>query len=43
MGGQVKLRSLWDKYTQDVNGVIFVVDASDQSRLTEGEEDISDK
>eukprot|EP01084_Bolivina_argentea_P294873 507510_1 len=40
VGGQVKLRTLWDKYTQDVNGVIFVVDASDRSRLNEARDEL---
>jgi ADP-ribosylation factor protein 1 len=36
LGGQAKIRSLWEHYTQDISGVVFVVDASDKGRLKEG-------
>lgn len=33
LGGQVGLRSIWDKYYSDSHAIIFVVDAADRSRF----------
>lgn len=33
IGGLEKMRHLWIKYSQEADGIIFVVDASDKSRL----------
>ncbi|XP_076239465.1 uncharacterized protein LOC143182388 [Calliopsis andreniformis] len=35
IGGSSQIRSLWPKYYSGIHGVIYVVDASDISRLTE--------
>jgi len=35
VGGQLKLRSLWDRYYAEAHGMIFVLDANDRSRLEE--------
>ncbi|XP_015590036.1 ADP-ribosylation factor-like protein 13B [Cephus cinctus] len=35
LGGSPQIRSIWPKYYSDVHGLIYVVDASDISRLTE--------
>jgi GTPase SAR1 family protein len=36
LGGQAKIRSLWEHYMKDATGLVFVVDSSDVSRLSEG-------
>jgi len=33
LGGQDKVRVLWERYLKEVNGVIFVVDSCDQARF----------
>lgn len=35
LSGQVRMRSIWDKYYADAHGVIFVVDAADVARFEE--------
>lgn len=35
LGGDIQIRSLWPKYYGDIHGLIYVVDASDISRLAE--------
>lgn len=35
LGGQMKMRSIWEKYYSEANAVIFVVDASDRGRIHE--------
>lgn len=35
LGGQVRMRSMWEKYYTETNAVIFVVDSADTSRLDE--------
>ena len=35
LGGQVVLRKIWEKYYTQCNGVIFVIDGSDEDRLNE--------
>ena len=35
LGGQSKMRSIWERYYNAANGVIFVVDATDNGRLQE--------
>ncbi|XP_014244409.1 ADP-ribosylation factor-like protein 13B isoform X2 [Cimex lectularius] len=35
LGGGPQIRAIWNSYFHDVHGVIFVVDASDRSRLEE--------
>ncbi|XP_031549799.1 ADP-ribosylation factor-related protein 1-like [Actinia tenebrosa] len=35
LGGQLELRSLWNKYFEECHGVIFVIDSSDEKRLEE--------
>lgn len=37
IGGQDKIRPLWRHYYQNVQGIIFVIDASDHERLLEAE------
>jgi ADP-ribosylation factor related protein 1 len=35
LGGQAKMRSIWEKYYAEANAVIYVVDAADRGRLSE--------
>lgn len=35
MGGHYQTRTLWDQYSFDVSGVIFLVDSADPSRFEE--------
>lgn len=35
LGGQVTLRSIWDKYYAEAHGLLFVVDSSDKARFGE--------
>lgn len=35
LGGQVKVRSLWQKYYQEADAVVYVVDAADLPRIEE--------
>ena len=35
LGGQIKMRNMWEKYYDDANAIIFVVDSADISRLEE--------
>ncbi|XP_051169912.1 ADP-ribosylation factor-like protein 13B [Leptopilina boulardi] len=42
IGGGPQIRSIWKKYYSDVHGIIYVVDASDLSRLSESREVFND-
>ena len=42
VGGQKKLRRIWTKYFAECNGVIFLVDGSDESRFEEVREVIDE-
>jgi ADP-ribosylation factor related protein 1 len=35
LGGQIKMRSMWEKYYDDAHAIIFVVDSRDIDRLEE--------
>jgi ADP-ribosylation factor related protein 1 len=35
LGGQLKMRAVWERYYSEANAVVFVVDASDPERLQE--------
>ncbi len=35
LGGQLKMRAIWERYYESANGVVFVVDAADPARLQE--------
>ena len=35
LGGQVRMRSMWEKYYMEANTVVFVVDSADVGRLDE--------
>jgi ADP-ribosylation factor related protein 1 len=35
LGGQLKMRSIWEKYYEEANAVIFIVDSADVGRLEE--------
>jgi ADP-ribosylation factor related protein 1 len=35
LGGQVGLRSIWDKYYDEAHAIVYVVDAADSDRLHE--------
>ncbi len=35
IGGQVKLRTLWDRYYADAQGLIYVIDSADVGRFEE--------
>lgn len=38
LGGQIKMRSLWEKYYDEADCIIFVVDSSDIERLEEAKQ-----
>ena len=40
VGGQQKIRALWQHYFQDTQGVIYVVDSNDPQRLEEAKEEL---
>jgi small GTP-binding protein len=40
VGGQEKIRRLWQHYYQGTNGLIFVVDSNDQERIEEAREEL---
>ena len=40
IGGQHKLRSLWQHYFENTQGLIYVVDSADQERLAESAESL---
>lgn len=35
LGGQIKMRSMWEKYYEEANAVVFVIDSADINRLEE--------
>lgn len=35
LGGQFKMRNLWEKYYEEAHAIIFVVDSNDAARLEE--------
>ena len=35
LGGQEKLRKIWNKYYEDTDGLVYVIDGSDESRFDE--------
>ena len=35
LGGQIKMRSIWEKYYSEANAVVFVVDSADRGRMQE--------
>lgn len=35
LGGQIKMRSMWEKYYDEAHAIIFVVDSADVARLEE--------
>lgn len=39
-GGQDKLRNLWRHYYEEVDGVLFVVDLTDENRLSEAKDEL---
>lgn len=38
LGGQEELQSLWDKYYAECHGVIYVIDSTDEGRLSESKQ-----
>ena len=40
VGGQTKIRHLWQHYFQDTQGLIYVVDSNDPSRIDESREEL---
>ncbi|XP_014388302.1 PREDICTED: ADP-ribosylation factor-related protein 1 isoform X1 [Myotis brandtii] len=38
LGGQEELQSLWDKYYAECHGVIYVIDSTDEDRLSESKQ-----
>ena len=40
IGGQTKIRPLWQHYFQDTDAVIFVVDSQDKQRFAEAREEL---
>ena len=41
IGGQNKIRTLWRHYFPNTNGIIFVIDTSDRSRIQEAKQEIN--
>lgn len=41
IGGQKAIRPYWDNYYDNVSGIVFVVDSSDEERLAENLEEIT--
>jgi len=41
VGGQDKIRTLWQHYFQGTNALIFVVDSNDKERMCEAKEELS--
>jgi ADP-ribosylation factor-like protein 8 len=35
VGGQVRFRSMWERYCRGVNAIVYVVDAADAARVQE--------
>ena len=35
LGGQVRMRSIWEKYYAEAHGMIFVIDSADVGRMDE--------
>lgn len=35
LGGQIKMRNMWERYYDDANAIVFVVDSADITRLEE--------
>ncbi|CAF0961280.1 unnamed protein product [Adineta steineri] len=40
VGGQEKIRRLWQHYYQNADGLIFVIDSNDQERIEEAREEL---
>lgn len=40
LGGQVKFRSMWERYCRDVNAIVFVLDAADREALSVAREEL---
>ena len=40
IGGQTKIRPLWQHYFENCDGIIYVVDSSDSSRMREAREEL---
>merc|ERR1712139_222541 len=40
IGGQEKIRKLWRHYYQDTQGLIFVIDSSDQDRIEDARDEL---
>jgi ADP-ribosylation factor related protein 1 len=38
LGGQVGLRSIWDKYYDEAHAIVYVVDSADGARLAESKQ-----
>jgi ADP-ribosylation factor related protein 1 len=36
LGGQTGIRSIWPRYYDDCHAVVYVIDAEDRDRLSEG-------
>ncbi|MBZ3888740.1 ADP-ribosylation factor 2 [Sciurus carolinensis] len=41
VGGQDKIRPLWQHYVQNTQGLIFVVDSNDRERVNEAQEELT--
>ena len=42
VGGQAVMRKIWNKYFSECNGIIFVIDGSDEIRFQEVRETLDD-
>lgn len=42
LGGQARFRESWEKYCRGADGIIFVLDSSNQSQLEEAKQSLFD-
>ena len=42
LGGQTKMRKVWESYYREANAVVFVVDSADLGRLNDVKEAFGD-
>lgn len=40
LGGQLRFRSMWERYCRDVNAIVFVVDAADREAMPIASEEL---
>jgi GTP-binding protein SAR1 len=40
LGGHEAIRHIWEEYLPEVSGIVFVIDAADESRMDEAKEEL---